>query len=185
MTDTPRVETANPFIDPPAESRTARSPPRPSIDQLDSSAVLTVDRNATLTLGTDALILLDEGLRHRRAATNFCGLLPQLSKTTRAIPFYNVLWAELSSFDVTIHYAQYTGNKSCVVGYINYNVTDKSLHAHAKRWVERLLERAYPTHTKRKKRMKVLINPFGGQGYAQKTMDERGGAHLCGGALRG
>lgn len=164
MTDTPDIEPTNPFSD------SARATPEilPPIEQPDISAVLTVDRNATLTLGTDALIVLDEGLRHRRAATNCCGLLPQLSKTTRAIPFYNVLWAELSSFDVTIRYAQPTGKTSCGVGYINYSVTDKSLHVHARKWVDRLLEKAYPSNTNRKKRIKVLINPFGGQGYAQK-----------------
>ncbi|KAK4547447.1 hypothetical protein LTR36_001103 [Oleoguttula mirabilis] len=135
--------------------------------ELNTTAVLTVDRNATLTLGTDSLIVLDEGLRHGRAAENGCGLLPQLSKTTRAVPFYNILWAELTSFEVTIHYAQPAGKKSCRVGYINYTVTDKSLHAHTKRWVEALMDRAYPSNTKRRKRIKVLINPFGGQGYAQ------------------
>lgn len=137
-------------------------------EEHDAAAVLTVDRNATLTLGTDALIVLDEGLRHRRAATNCCGLLPQLSKTTRAVPFYTILWAELTSFDVVIHYAHPTGKKSCRVGYISYAVTDKSLHQHAKLWVDRLLDRAYPPNMQRRKRAKVLINPFGGQGYAQK-----------------
>ena len=163
MARTLNINTSNPFNDP-SESGTDASPPV----ELDSSDVLTVDRNATLTLGTDSLVVLDEGLKHRRAATNCCGLLPQLSKTTKAIPFYNVLWAELDSFDVTIHYARSTGKKSCTVGYINYNVTDKSLQAHAKKWVERLMDRAYPPNTKKRKRIKVLINPFGGKGYAQK-----------------
>ncbi|KAK5120523.1 hypothetical protein LTR85_006178 [Meristemomyces frigidus] len=149
---------ANPFEDPAGSEGHI---------ELDAAAVLTVDRNATLTLGTDSLIVLDEGLRHRRVAKNGCGLLPQLSKTTRAVPFYNILWAELTSFEVTIHYAQPAGKKSCRVGYINYTVTDKSLHAHTKRWVEALMDRAYPSNTKRRKRVKVLINPFGGQGYAQ------------------
>lgn len=138
-------------------------------DQLDPSNVLTVDRNATLTLGTDSLVLLDEGLRHRRAASNCCGLVHQRAKTTRAIPFYNVLWAELSGFEVTIHYALAAGKKACTVGCIVYDVTDKSLHAHTQRWVERLMRRAYPGSVKRRKRIKVLINPFGGKGHAQKV----------------
>lgn len=135
---------------------------------MDSTAVLNVDRNATLTLGTDALIVLDEGLKHRRSPGNLCGLLPQLSKTTRAIPFYNVLWAEALEFEVTIHYAEATGRKGCRVSYINYTVADKGLHQHAKRWVEALMDRAYPAHVQRKPRMKVLVNPFGGQGHAMK-----------------
>lgn len=143
-------------------------PDEPTQAEYDAAAVLTVDRNATLTLGTDALIVLDEGLVHKREARNCCGLLPQLSKTTRAIPFYNVLWAELNDFDVTIHYAQPTGKKGCRVAYINYTVTDKGLHATAKRWVDGLMSRAYPHGVSRRKRIKVLVNPFGGQGYAQK-----------------
>lgn len=158
MSSTPPTRPGNPFDD----------PDEPSQAEYDAAAVLTVDRNATLTLGTDALIVLDEGLVHKREARNCCGLLPQLSKTTRAIPFYNVLWAELNDLDVTIHYAQPAGKKGCRVAYINYTVTDKSLHATAKKWVDGLMSRAYPHTTKRRKRVKVLVNPFGGQGYAQK-----------------
>ena len=165
MTDTPTPSTdpANPF----ADTAIAPSPEPPHSAELDVCDVLNVDRNATLTLGTDALIVLDEGLKHRRAAENCCGLLPQFSKTTKAIPFYNVLWAELNQFDLTIKYAQQEKNR-CAVSYIAYALTDKSLHEHAKQWVERLLSRAYPPNTTRLKRIKVLINPFGGQGSAQK-----------------
>ena len=132
--------------------------------------MLTVDRNATLTLGTDSLIVLDEGLRHRRSASNCCGLLPHFGKTTRAIAFHNVLWASLNDFDLTIQYAQGVGRKgkACRVGEISYTVTDKSSYAHARRWVQKLVDRAYPAHTKRRKRIKVLVNPFGGTGNAQK-----------------
>ncbi|EME50127.1 hypothetical protein DOTSEDRAFT_68854 [Dothistroma septosporum NZE10] len=152
-------DTSNPFEDPAGSEAS-----------LDVAAVLTVDRNATLTLGTDALIVLDEGLRHRRAASNCCGLLPQLAKTTRAVPFHNVLWAEFGDFDVAVRYAQSVGRKGkgCRVDYVTYQVTDKSLHGHAKAWAEKLMERAYPPSTRRKLRIKVLVNPFGGQGYAQK-----------------
>ncbi|GAB7365520.1 hypothetical protein MBLNU230_g6593t1 [Neophaeotheca triangularis] len=160
--DHPRAE--DPFADP------TTTDPSPASGTRDHSDVLTVDRNATLTLGTDSLIVLDEGLAQRRAASNLCGLLPQSSPSTRAIPFYNVLFAELKDFDVTVHYAQAVGKKAkdVRVGYINYAVTDKSLHPHAKKWVDALMGRAYPANTKRRKKIKVLINPFGGQGYAQK-----------------
>ncbi|KXL49428.1 hypothetical protein M433DRAFT_151717 [Acidomyces richmondensis BFW] len=152
----------DPFRDPAGMTEGSRR-------SLDVAAVLTVDRNATLTLGTDSLIVLDEGLKYRRATENCCGLLPQLSKTTRAIPFYNILWAELNDdLEITMHYAAQHGGKGCSVEYINYAIADKSLHSHAKKWVEAVMDRAYPPDTKRKKRIKVLINPFGGQGSAQK-----------------
>lgn len=166
--------TANPFDDSMAASAGSEQylPQRSSTSAstLDPASVLTVDRNATLTLGTDALIVLDEGLKHRRQPRNFCGLLPQLSKTTRAIPFYHVLWAELTDFAITIKFAKGVGrhDKACGVGYVHYALTDKSSHGHAKKWVETLLERAYPPNVQRRKRVKVLVNPFGGQGHAVK-----------------
>ncbi|KAK6405653.1 sphinganine kinase lcb4 [Elasticomyces elasticus] len=151
----------NPFDDPDGSDISA--------SVLDAAGELNVDRNASLTLGTDALIVLDEGLKHERLSSNLCGLLPQFSRTTRAVPFYNILWAELNGFEVVIHYAQPNGKqKGCKVACINYTVTDKSLHGHTKAWVDALLDRAYPSNVKRRKRMKVLVNPFGGQGHAQK-----------------
>ena len=138
------------------------------LDPADADAdVLIVDRNATLTLGTDALVVLDEGLRHQRKAATCCGLLPQLAKTTQAIPFYNVLWAELlDDWELVVRYAASTGKKSCAVRTITYGIMDKTVHTHAKRWVDRLLDRAYPPGAQRRKRIKVLINPFGGKGHA-------------------
>lgn len=86
MPDSLDIEAVNPFEDPAGTGR-HQITPEALEGQLDSSDVLTVDRNATLSLGTDSLVVLDEGLRHRRAAENCCGLLPQRSKTTKAIPF--------------------------------------------------------------------------------------------------
>lgn len=48
---------------------------------------------------------------------------------------------------------------------VNYPV-EKPAHPHAISWVENLLNRAYG-ESQRKKRIKVLINPFGGKGKAQ------------------
>jgi sphingosine kinase len=148
----------NPFDDPTGSDQAAAH----------LHSVLTVDRNATLTLGTDALIVLDDCLSYRREPRNCCGLLPRSTKTTRAIPFYNVLWATLDDFEITVQYAQPAGKKSCTVGHVHYTLTDKSMHAHANAWVEALLDRSYPGGVKRRKRVKVLVNPFGGQGHAQK-----------------
>ena len=51
--------------------------------------------------------------------------------------------------------------------YISYDITDKSGLDTAKAWVSRLLTRAYGKG-QRRKRIKVLINPFGGQGAAAR-----------------
>lgn len=52
------------------------------------------------------------------------------------------------------------------VAAINYFV-EKPQQQHAQRWVSNLLDRAYGG-SQRRKRIKVLINPFGGKGSAQK-----------------
>ena len=115
---------------------------------------------------------------------NCCGLLPSRghyasqsfqvtvvdqnldSKTTHAVPFFNVLWAELSDFDLTIHYAHPVSKHVVRVAFINYSI-EKRDRAAAASWTERLLDRAYGA-SQRRKRIKVLINPFGGKGSAPK-----------------
>ena len=88
------------------------------------------------------------------------------AKTTKAIPFFNVLWTERSEFGVTIHYAQPTSKNVVRVAAMEYLV-DKPDRPQVTTWMARLLDRAYG-ESQRNKRIKVLINPFGGQGKAQK-----------------
>lgn len=52
------------------------------------------------------------------------------------------------------------------VSNVNYPI-EKPAHSHAVSWVENLLDRAYGG-SQRRKRIKVLVNPFGGTGKAQK-----------------
>lgn len=79
---------------------------------------------------------------------------------------YNILWAELSDFEIIIRHAKPTAKNTLRVSTINYPI-EKPAHPHAISWVENLLDRAYG-ESQRKKRIKVLINPFGGKGKAQK-----------------
>lgn len=92
--------------------------------------------------------------------------VPAGTKTTQAIPFFNVLWAELSDYDITIKYAKPSSKNVIRVATVNYLV-EKAQQGYAQLWVSKLLDRAYG-ESQRKKRLKVLINPFGGQGSAQK-----------------
>ena len=85
------------------------------------------------------------------------------STNTRSIPYHNILWAEADKLDLTIHYAK-PSKKTVRVAYIHYELDGSDL---ATRWTARLLDRAYGS-SKRKKRIKLLINPFGGTGKAQK-----------------
>lgn len=86
--------------------------------------------------------------------------------TTQAIPFFNILWAELSDFDISIQYAKVVDKDIVRVTTINY-IVEKPKQNNAQAWVAHLLNRAYG-ESQRQKRMKVLINPFGGKGSAQK-----------------
>ena len=88
------------------------------------------------------------------------------SKTTRAIPFFNILWAELSDFDLTVHYAQQASKSVVQVASFNYLV-EKSMQNLASSWVSKLLHYAYGV-SRLRKRIKILINPVGGKGSAQK-----------------
>ena len=64
---------------------------------------------------------------------------------------------------MTVHYAQ-PSKKTVRVAYVHYEVEASDL---APKWIDRLLDRAYGL-AKRRKRIKLLINPFGGTGKAQK-----------------
>lgn len=108
----------------------------------------------------------DEALALQRTA-KCCGLIrTKRNSPTRAIPLYNVLWAELSDFELDVSYVSPTSKDVVRVTHINYSV-DKTERAKATRWIELLLHRAYG-QSQLRKRIKVLINPFGGQGSAQK-----------------
>ncbi|KAG8533332.1 uncharacterized protein KY384_002115 [Bacidia gigantensis] len=129
---------SDPFVDP-----VHLSEDRPNAE----GSTLAVGRNASLTLATESLIVLG-------------------SKTTLVVPFFNILWAETSGHYVTIQYAKPTSKNVVRVVSIHYLV-DKPQDDHVISWVSRLLNRAYGVSQKNKK-IKVLVNPFGGQGKAQK-----------------
>ena len=87
----------------------------------------------------------------------------------RSIPYYNVLWAEISKLDITIHYAK--SQKGTVnVAYLHYTL--EAATDSATKWVAMLMERAYGK-AQRAKRIKLLINPFGGTGKAAKIYTSR------------
>jgi sphingosine kinase len=90
------------------------------------------------------------------------------NKSTRSIPFYNILWAEHSEDgQVTIQYAQTISKKGVRPAIVSYTL-DKPDSRLTEAWIEKLLSRAYGA-SQRRKRIKVLVNPFGGQGGAVKT----------------
>lgn len=85
---------------------------------------------------------------------------------TRAIPFYNVLWAELQDTEITIQYAQSTSKTTVRAASVKYSL-EKSDKQRCTEWISRLLDRAYG-EAQRQKRAKVLVNPYSGKGSAEK-----------------
>lgn len=72
---------------------------------------------------------------------------------------------------MTIHYAKPSSKKSVVVSYLHYTL-DGATSVDVAQWAERLLERAYGK-AQRRKRIKLLINPFGGKGKAAKLYTQQ------------
>lgn len=91
-------------------------------------------------------------------------LLEDKTKTTHAISLYNVLDAEVTASSLAITYAQHSTKNDVSVTSLHYPITEKEKPA-VEAWTERLVALSYGT-SQRRKRLKVLINPFGGRGTA-------------------
>lgn len=95
----------------------------------------------------------------------FCGLF--VTSHARIIPYFNVLNAQLHSSTITINYVRPKkpdANSQLRLRTLIYPVaTTTEL---AEKWIARLISSAYGS-AQRKKRIKVLINPYGGAGKAE------------------
>ncbi|KZF26380.1 sphingoid long chain base kinase-like protein [Xylona heveae TC161] len=134
-----------------------------------AESTLTLDANASLTLGSDALIIFDEGFV-KREARNCCGILPNGAKATRTIPLFNILWADLAGNEIAVHYAQRLSKNEIRAASYRHSI-QKIEPQKAAAWVSRLLDYAYGKAQQRK-RIKVLVNPFGGQGKARTLFSQ-------------
>lgn len=85
---------------------------------------------------------------------------------TRSISYFHILWAEQNGSDIFIHYAEVKSASVLRATTLSYPL-EKPSSTDITLWVESLLARAYGK-AQRQKRIKVLVNPFGGQGAAQK-----------------
>lgn len=82
------------------------------------------------------------------------------------IPYFNVLWADISHDTFTLKYAKPTTKSHVTLATICYTV-DLEQKSKVEAWTEALLNLAYG-EAQRKKRIKLLVNPFGGKGHAPK-----------------
>ncbi|PGH11092.1 hypothetical protein AJ80_07280 [Polytolypa hystricis UAMH7299] len=131
----------------------------------DGDTTLTVGKNTSLTLGSDSLTIRDKQ-PIKKTARNCCGVLTSQQQTTLSIPYHNLLWAEISHDYLTVKYAEPIGKTDVAVASAYYTV-GHDLKLKAEIFVERLLDLSYGD-AQRRKRVKVLVNPFGGKGRAAK-----------------
>ncbi|KAH2318211.1 hypothetical protein KXW60_009457 [Aspergillus fumigatus] len=133
---------------------------------LQPESTLTVGQSVTLTLGSDALVIVDDRST-QKPDRGCCGLLSNSkTKETQSIALYNILHAEVSSAGLTITYADPVTKHDVTVGALQYTIADED-KAKAETFAARLLDLAYG-NAKRYRRFKVLINPFGGKGIASR-----------------
>jgi len=100
----------------------------------------------------------------------FCKLCAYIKLTgtanTRAIPFYNVLWAELKDSELTLRYASPASKTVVRAATLKYPI-EYQMVEQVNKWTKKLLDRSYG-ESQQKKRMKVLVNPHSGKGSAEK-----------------
>ncbi|KAJ5950347.1 uncharacterized protein N7479_008760 [Penicillium vulpinum] len=124
---------------------------------------LIVDQSVSLTISADSLLILDDR-RDRKIDRSCCGLLQPKPELNHAISLYNILGAEVTASNLVIAYAQYAAKDDVSVTTVQYPISEKEKKA-AETWVQQLLDMAYGKAL-RGKRLKILINPFGGKGAA-------------------
>jgi sphingosine kinase len=84
-----------------------------------------------------------------------------------SVPYANILWAELGNDILTLTHTQEV-SKNAIEPKVRQFTLTKSSTSEAAPFVASLLQRSYARSQQQRKRIKVLINPFGGQGKAVK-----------------
>lgn len=147
---------------------------RPEVSRHNSTTdtTLAVGDDATLTLGTDALIVVDDTLRSPRRSARTCfGLFSYRSVSSQSIPYYHVLSGQLIDNTLQVKYTSPVSTKKSsarlYVRTLEYTIAcgehDLSF---AQKWLARLRQSAYGPSAQLRKRVQVIINPYGGAGRA-------------------
>ncbi|KAK6958485.1 hypothetical protein Daesc_001286 [Daldinia eschscholtzii] len=133
-----------------------------------TSDVLILTKGVSLSLTRDSLIVKDK-THARRQRKKLCGVGLGSASTELSIPLYNVLWAEISSGNLIVDFADPVSKKHLRAVKLSYALDDTAPTV-VDAWVGTLLDQAYGT-AQRKKRAKVLVNPHAGPGGADKTWE--------------
>ncbi|KAL2159535.1 hypothetical protein VTH06DRAFT_2540 [Thermothelomyces fergusii] len=152
------------------------------IDTTDSGGdpVLVLSPGVTLTLGRDALLLSGQLSTKRGRTCVPCIGISGANGTPGNIPYYNILWAEITSDRrwLVIDYAEETHpgflevrNAKFAIPELDSEQTSAELGDQVAPWVDNLLDRAYGRSVRRK-RAWVLVNPHAGPGGADKIWEK-------------
>ncbi|KAF3904359.1 hypothetical protein AA313_de0208018 [Arthrobotrys entomopaga] len=124
----------------------------------------------SLTLRESQVIIADKRKGSKRRDASCCGAMGNGSTTGTTITLHNVLWARVyigeDKSAVQITHAKEFGKRLVKPETFSIPISEADLEK-ADLWVERLLERAYEG-SQQAKRFKVLINPHGGPGTAER-----------------
>ncbi|KAH8649959.1 sphingosine kinase [Xylariales sp. PMI_506] len=149
-----------PEATPVATEGTAQNEPVPAPKEM-----LYLAKGVSLVLSGDSLIVKDKAAS-KKQRSNVCGVPIGSSPSQLSITFFNVLWAELTdNSHIVIDYATVSKTRARPSKLI-YALGDTSV-ATATAWIEELLTLAYGSSLRRK-RAKVLVNPFAGPGGADR-----------------
>ncbi|KAK4235029.1 ATP-NAD kinase-like domain-containing protein [Achaetomium macrosporum] len=161
----------------PGRQRTPESSTAAAHDAGDQ--VLTLLSGVTLTLGQDALLLSGQ-LASKPSRTCPCIGIPGTNGTPSRIPYYNILWAEITGGRrwLVIDYADQTQPHFLEVRSAKFAIAELAVEQspddvgdQVSPWVERLLDCAY-SGSVRRKRAWVLVNPHAGPGGADKIWEK-------------
>ncbi|KAJ5211159.1 ATP-NAD kinase PpnK-type [Penicillium cf. griseofulvum] len=119
--------------------------------------------SVSLTVSPDSLLIHDDRPA-RKTDRRCCGLLQSKLETNHCISSYNILGAEVTASNLVIAYAQPAAKDDVSVTTVQYPISEKEKSA-VEAWVRQLLDVAYGKALQGK-RLKILVNPFGGKGTA-------------------
>ncbi|KAK4121617.1 hypothetical protein N657DRAFT_577246 [Parathielavia appendiculata] len=141
--------------------------------------VLVLSPGVTLTLGQDALLMSGQLASKPSRSCVPCVGSPGTNGTPDRIPYYNILWAEITGDHRWLlidyadqkqpHFLQVSNARFAIPG-LAVEQTPAGVSDHVAPWVDRLLDLAYGGSARRK-RAWVLVNPHAGPGGADKIWE--------------
>ncbi|EED24154.1 sphingosine kinase (SphK), putative [Talaromyces stipitatus ATCC 10500] len=139
-----------------------------NLEDLSPDWSLAVGNNVILALQSDSLFINDP---KTKKDIRYCGLQVVASTASQTIPFYDILSAQISDSALILKYAKPVVKDDYTPSTLTYALDGQTPTAKAEIWVEQLLKLAYG-EAQRNKRLRVLINPYGGKGYAKELYNE-------------